>query len=84
MSTEEQLRENLLELRSRLSEQTRLLGFATGEESCGCSRNCEHKALLKNLLAESVFELEQTRKSFKSKQIEKLRRKFTALLAQID
>lgn len=84
MSTEEQLRENLAELRSRLSEQTRLLGFAAGEELCGCSRSCEHKVLLKRLLGESIVELERTRSSFKSKQIEQLRRKFTALLSQLD
>lgn len=84
MSAETQLRENLVELELRLCEQTRLLGFATGKEFCGCSRNCEHKALLKRLLAEGLQELGRTRGSPKPAQLERLRRKFMDLLSQLD
>lgn len=84
MGTEQQLRENLAELQSRLCEQARLLGFAAGKELRGCSRGCAHKALLKRLLAESIVEFERTRSSFKSRQIEQLRAKFTVLLSQMD
>lgn len=84
MSTETQLREDLAELEQRLCDTTRLLGFSTGKEFCGCSRNCEHKALLKRLLAESVLELERARGSSRPGQLERLRLKFIALLSQLD
>lgn len=84
MSTEAQLRENLAELELRLCEQTRLLGFSNGKEFCGCSRNCEHKALLKRLLAEGVMELGRVHGAQKPGQLERLRRKFIDLLSQID
>ncbi len=84
MSPEAQLREDLAELEQRLCDTTRLLGFTTGKEFCGCSRNCEHKALLKRLLAESILELERARGSSRPGLPERLRRKFMDLLSQLD
>lgn len=81
---EAQLRENLGEIRRRLDEHARLLGLEGPGRACGGDCGCGHKALLKRLLAESVFELERTRSSFKSRQIEQLRKKFMVLLAQLD
>lgn len=84
MGTEAQLRESLAQLRFRLDEHSRLLGFGAGQPGAGCACDCGHKALLKQLLAETVLELEKTRSSFKSRQIEQLRKKFIVLLAQLD
>lgn len=84
MGTEAQVRESLAQLKFRLDEHARLLGLADSQPVEGCSCDCGHKILLKRLLAETVFELEKTRTSFKSKQIEQLRKKFIALLAQLD
>lgn len=84
MGTDAQLRESLAQLKLRLEEHSRLLGFADVEPGAHRACGCGHKALLKQLLAETVFELEKTRSSFKSGQIEQLRKKFIALLAQLD
>lgn len=84
MGTEAQLRESLGELKRCLDEHAGLLGLsAEGYAQCCCGE-CRHKALLKRLLAESIVELERTRSSFKSRQIEQLRRKYIDLLSRLD
>jgi len=42
--------------------------------------DCPHRQALRNVLCETIEALEQTRKSFKSKQIEALRKRLTAML----
>jgi len=60
-------------------------GDAGGEErnvsGCG-SHDCRHRHLLRHTLADAIEVLENTRKAFKSKQIEALRKKLTRVLIE--
>jgi hypothetical protein len=49
---------------------------------CG-GADCPHRQTLRNILGETIDALEQTRKSFKSKQIETLRKKLIGILLEI-
>ena len=49
-----------------------------------CVSTCPHKRKLKEVLLESIQVLEESKKAFKSKQLETLRKKLTRILAEID
>jgi DNA gyrase/topoisomerase IV subunit A len=61
----------------------------TEMESIGCQislcnpENCPHRQRLKELLSHTIEELEKTKKAFKSKQLEALRKKLCKDLAEI-
>jgi len=48
-----------------------------------CTVNCPHKELLKKTLLETVETLEESRKSFKSRRLEILRKRLLGVLAEI-
>jgi len=49
-----------------------------------CALKCPHKQKLKETLLETIQVLEETKKTFKSKQIELLRKKLIGILAETD
>jgi len=67
----------LLELAVRGGELTEML-----EVCIAC--DCPHRRMLRETLSEVIRVLEQTRKAFKSKQLEELRIRLIGVLAQDD
>ena len=53
----------------------------SGGEVCD-GRGCQHRELLRHTLVDAIETLETTRKAFKSKQIEALRRRLTRVLIE--
>ena len=53
------------------------------EKTCTCSSECQFRQELKATLIETIHILEGTRKNFKSKQIESLRKNLTEKLVKI-
>jgi hypothetical protein len=49
---------------------------------CPCFPSCPYRQILKETLLETIQELEKSRRAFKSKQIEALRKKLMAVLAE--
>jgi hypothetical protein len=49
-----------------------------------CASKCPHKQRLKQTLLETIQILEESKKAFKSKQIESLRKKLIGVLAETD
>jgi hypothetical protein len=45
-------------------------------------RGCRHREILRHTLADAIETLEATRKAFKSKQIEALRKRLTRILVE--
>jgi hypothetical protein len=74
-------------LEERLREHRRLLAQA-GEEGAvfdGCFfTDCPHRRKLRATLLEAIETLEETRRAFKSKQLEALRKKLLAVLAECE
>jgi hypothetical protein len=63
-----------------------ILGHMTNRRSFDlCSLvDCPHKRLLRQVLTEIIETLEETKKAFKSKQLEELRKKLIRVLAESD
>jgi putative ribosome biogenesis GTPase RsgA len=88
MTTIDILKASARELQQRADEHQRLLSAAIEEndirrmlDSCHLS-DCPHRHELKNTLLEAISVLEETRKAFKSKQLETLRKKMIQVLAE--
>ncbi|MBI5583017.1 MAG: hypothetical protein HY892_04275 [Deltaproteobacteria bacterium] len=87
MTAYELLAQHIADLQALLQANRDLLTGARGgaEEpvSDPCLSTCRHQRLLRKTLLETIQELEASRKAFKSKQLEALRKKLTAILAEI-
>ena len=88
MTVREILKHSAAELQLRAEEHQRLLfraiegdGVDVPVASC-VLLDCPHKRVLKETLAEAVEVLDRSRKAFKSKQLETLRKKLTRVLAE--
>lgn len=88
MTTIDILKTSARELRERADEHQRLIAAAMEEkdirqalDSCHLA-DCPHRHELKSILLEAISVLEETRKAFKSKQLEALRKKMIRVLAQ--
>lgn len=86
MTAYEALAKSIVDIQERLKEHQRLLdcfeeGGGEAVLNC-CLVNCPHKRLLKKTLLETVKVLEESRKAFKSKQLETLRKKLIGVLAE--
>jgi len=88
VTVQEALNQSAQELQQQLEEHRRLLvraieGDAGGIEIENCLLlACPHKRTLKGVLAETIGVLEETRKAFKSKRLEVLRKKLIRVLAE--
>jgi hypothetical protein len=88
MSAEELLKRSAEELRARAEAHQRLLeraveGSGGSALSEGCAlADCPHRRTLRQTLLDAVRVLEDTRKAFKSKRLEVLRKKLIGVLAE--
>lgn len=88
MRSEDAIRASAEELREQLERHRQLLRSALADEGGErkmdlCPRvECPHERRLRELLLETIRVLEQTRKSFKSKRLKRLREKLTGVLAE--
>lgn len=85
MTAREALDESIREIRVKIEQHELLLtqlqeGGVTSVLNCN-GINCRHSRLLKDILLEAVEVLENSRKAFKSKDLETLRKKFIRALA---
>lgn len=80
------LGQNIDEIRQKLSEQQAMLECLNrGECPCVdecCLTTCPHRQRLSEVLLETIEVLDATKKSFKSKQLEMLRKKLIQELAE--
>jgi hypothetical protein len=88
MTTIDILQASARELQQRAEEHRRLITAAIEEndvrgvlDACHLS-DCSHRQELKEILVEAISVLEDTRKAFKSRQIEALRKKMIRILAE--
>ncbi len=87
MTAYELLARNLGELQSILKDHECLLNhLKAGDQEPLlqlCISGCPHKHRMKETLLEAVQVLEESRKAFKSKQLEALRKKMIEVLAEV-
>jgi hypothetical protein len=88
MTTTDILIASARELQRRAEEHQRLLAAAIDKndvkhtlDACHLP-DCSHRQELKKILAEAISILEETRKAFKSRQLETLRKKMIRVLAE--
>jgi hypothetical protein len=87
-TVEQALIQSAENLKRQCSEHCRLLctttskGLVAGKRKKDICADCPYKHKFKETIASTIRKLENTRKSFKSKQIELLRKELTAILAQ--
>jgi hypothetical protein len=88
MTTIDILKASARELQQRADEHRKLIAAAIEEndirqalDSCHLL-DCPHRHELKGILLEAISVLEETRKAFKSKQLEALRKKMIRVLAE--
>ncbi len=88
METEKAIRQSAEDLRAHVERHRRLLLDALREqpergglEFCP-HLSCPHERRLREVLLEAIEVLEGTRKAFKSKQLEKLRKRLIGVLAE--
>ncbi|MDR1726931.1 MAG: hypothetical protein LBT74_03215 [Acidobacteriota bacterium] len=89
MTAREALCASARDLQMRAAEHMRLLDEVTGKggdaaalDACRI-HDCAHKRELKQILSDAISVLEDTRKAFKSKQIEDLRKKMIQALTEM-
>jgi hypothetical protein len=86
MTAHEALTTSIKEIRTMVEEHQRLLQHLEGgreKPAPDCSViGCSHNRTLKTILLEVVEVLENSRKAFKSKELEALRRKLIKVLAE--
>lgn len=87
ISVREIIEKNFDELQEDMERQRRLLAEVVRSCNSGCRREClsaecPHRDALKRVVVETVLALDDTRKSFKSKRLEQLRRKLMRVLAE--
>ena len=86
MTPYEALSQNIDDIRQKLTEQeTMLHSLNRGEQPCAkecCMTICPHKQRLSKVLLETIEVLDATKKSFKSKQLEILRKRLIQELAE--
>ncbi len=93
MSVHEAVRKSAEELQQRVEAHCRLLAQAmeggdakTWIETCPLEDSphgdCPHRRKLRETLADAITVLEETRKAFKSKQLEALRKRLIGVLAE--
>jgi len=62
----------------------RTLSKTSSRERLSCSDDaCDYREALKHILVDTIEALEETRRAFKSKQIEMLRKKLTQILLEM-
>jgi hypothetical protein len=85
MTQREVLEQSLAELQSQVAKHQELVKTVfegrTLDASCVWS-DCHHQQVLLSLLVETVQVLDETRKSFKSKQLEQLRKRLLSVLTE--
>jgi len=86
-TVEQALIQSAENLQQQCSEHCRLLCIASSkglvaEKKKDICADCPYKHKFKETIESTIRKLENTRKSFKSKQIELLRKELTAILAQ--
>lgn len=88
MTLQDALKQSATELRRHAEAHQCLLaealdnGTASMDLATAVLGECPHKQLLRQTLIEAIAVLNDTRKSFKSKKLEELRRKLEGVLAQ--
>ena len=84
MTAQEALDRSICEIREKIEQHAQLLGhLGTGDRRIpACSLvGCRHSRCLRKVLLEAVEVLENSRKAFKSKELEALRKKIIGVLA---
>lgn len=85
MTTNELLEQSFAELQAQVKKHHEIMRLVAngGSPSRCCALNaCPHEQMLRNLIVETVQVLEETRKAFKSKQLEHLRKRLLQALTQ--
>lgn len=88
MTAYELLSRNLEDIRLKVEEQGRLLNCLTKSgapaDFLHCVSVCAGERRLKEMLLETIQELEESRKAFKSKRLEALRKKLVQALSEAE
>lgn len=74
--------QHLYSIGSYLQQDTPAFSVDPPPTQSGCSDSCPSRRALQRVLVETIEALEQTRRSFKSRQIETLRKKLTRILLE--
>ncbi len=89
MTEQDAIRRSLDDLQDHMGRHRRLVagllsGNAAGDGPLDCPHDaaCPHERRLKRTLLEAIHVLEESRKAFKSKRLETLRRKLIGVLAE--
>jgi len=86
VTVQEALTRSGKEIRARVEEHQRLLARLTEGGDARIEGHllldCPHRRRLRETLAETIGVLEETKKSFKSRKLEALRKKLTGVLAE--
>lgn len=83
MTTQELLEQSFSELQAQVKkhhEVMRMVASGISPSRCCALSSCPHEQTLRNLIVETVQVLEETRKAFKSKQLEQLRKRLLQAL----
>lgn len=86
VTAHETLRHSIEELEMQLNKHRQVLESVLENRSLKSKciwSDCHHQQMLLSLLVESVQVLDETRKSFKSKQLEQLRKKLLQVLTEV-
>lgn len=88
MTPTQALRSSAVDLRRRIQEHEQLLAMAVeghdfkADPGVCASLHCLHEKKLKEVIMETITVLEDTKRAFKSKQLEILRKKLISVLAE--
>jgi hypothetical protein len=88
MITHDVLTKNIDDIRAKLEEQETLLCYIYEQGDMppslkACSQHCHHKKKLIKTILETIEILEDSKKAFKSKQLESHRKRLTKLLSRL-
>ncbi len=87
MATSELLEQSLAELEGQMERHRKILHAVVegrpemAEGECGWA-GCRHRRKLCSVLVDAIAAMDETRKAFKSKQLENLRKEFARLLRE--
>ena len=87
MATSELLEQSLADLESQMERHRKILHAVVegrpemAEADCG-SAGCRHRRKLCSVLLDAIAAMDETRKAFKSRQLENLRKEFARLLQE--
>jgi hypothetical protein len=86
MATSELLEQSLADLEGQIERHRKILHAVVegrpGTAEADCGAGCRHQRKLCAVLLDAISAMDETRKAFKSRQLENLRKEFSRLLRE--